>query len=372
MAFRFLQEEVSAGAAKVFSVTELRPVEGSLQETGVVFRWSAQDHAIPRNGWQFGLVQRTVREDYPGAEEPVEQVLGWNYSAFTVSGCWDDRYGGHNFALDTWRNFEDLVKRGNPVRVQFEQVAAVGIITGVNFHYRRADLIEYQFTVSPHYREQGESVRVEAPGTQGRLVVDPKTAVQEVRKHTEELQAAQADATAENLSQVQAVLADDTFRDMTAELDTLQGYIDAADHVVNQEILEASNAVNAMARGAQIMASVISSAQTILTNLAEVKSDAALGVQTASSILDFEVWRRGLTAQARALILGADAAREDFIRRSEPSIKRLHRGRQGESLYAISNLYYGTPFRWRQIAETNGLTALVLAGGELLAIPDVV
>jgi nucleoid-associated protein YgaU len=51
------------------------------------------------------------------------------------------------------------------------------------------------------------------------------------------------------------------------------------------------------------------------------------------------------------------------------STRALYRPRAGESLYAISNQFYGTPHQWRQIAEVNGLYGMTLTGEELLTIP---
>jgi hypothetical protein len=257
--FGGLADGVTKGQAKVFSVVELRKVGGasgrtSLQPTGVSFAWSADDHAIPRGPWVFGVKQRTVREDYPGSENPSEQILGWNYEPFTLTGVWDDRYGGENFALNTWLGFEALTKRGNPVRLSFERVTITGVITSVQFSYKRADLIEYQFTVSPHFRTPDETVLDLSPDRKDRLMTDPRETVQLARRGLADVQAAQALATAENLSQVQGALSTTAYQDAQLAIEQANAWITSAENVVEGQLFVPNEAANAFGRIAQLMA----------------------------------------------------------------------------------------------------------------------
>lgn len=365
---------ITQGAERAFTVTELRRVgSGSgaagLVPTGVKFVWTAATHSIPRRSWNFGVEQRTARDDYPGGEEPVEQILGWNYTAFTLNGCWDDRYGGAGYAQATWQDFEALVKRGNPCRLEFENVTIIGIIKDAEFGYKRRDLIEYKFKFSPHSRVENESVRPPI-GAAGRATMDPRTVAKLARASLESVQAAHAAATAANLSQVQSVLNSDVFAELNSDLDTISADMAAVENVVNEQIFKAESAANAFLRATQIFAGIKTTAATAITRLQSIGATTSLGVQTAITTLDFDSWRRGLGARLRELVVNADDSQKQLKARTQPAIKKLHRARQNESLYAISNYYYGTPHRWREIAERNGLTALVLEGGELLVIPE--
>lgn len=367
-----LTNGVIRGASKAFTITELKRVSvgatAALLPTGVQFVWTRETFSAPKGAWQFQVKQRTIREDYPGAEEPVEQILGWNYEPFTLQGCWDDKYGGPGFALGTWQDFELLVKRGNPIRLEFQSVSITGIITGANFSYKRRDYIEYSFTFSPHFRTPKETVKAH-PGLL-RPTLDPKTVAKLARAQLEALLAAQALARAQNLSRVQSILSSDIFRNITEDLDKIASEIDKVDNIVNEQITSAQNAANAFLRAVQIFASIKSMAATTLTRIQHMQSTVQLGVQTAVTTLDFEVWHRSLGARLRDLIVGSDDAQKQLRPRAQPSIKRLHRAKEHESLYAISAHYYGTPHRWREILQRNGLTKVVLAGGELLVIPE--
>lgn len=364
---------VSRGADKAFTVTEMRRAavggRSALLPTGVSFTWTKETKSAPRGGtWAFSVKQRTAREDYPGSEEPVEQVLGWNYEPFTLSGIWDDRYGGRGFALKSWQDFELLIKRGNPVRLEFQGVSVTGVITGCEFGYRRRDTISYQFQFSPHFRVPKETVRAVAGGFQ-KPTLDPKTVAKLARAQLEALQAAQALARAKNLSVVQSILSTDIFREINGDLDSIADQIDRVDNVINEQITKADNAANAFLRAVQIFSSVKTLASTALTRIQHLQSTVQLGVQTGVTTLDFEVWHRSLGFQLRLMVVGADDAQKQLLPRAHPSVKKLHRARENESLYAISTHYYGTPHRWREILQRNGLTKIVLDGGELLVIP---
>lgn len=364
---------ITRGAEKAFTVTELKRVavlgNAALLPTGVQFVWTKETHSVPKGSWNFGVKQRTIREDYPGAEEPVEQVLGWNYEPFSLSGCWDDRYGGAGFALKTWQDFELLVKRGQPVRLEFQNVSITGLITGVTFNWKRRDYIEYQFSFSPHFRTPKESVRPVA-GSINRPTLDPKTAAKLARAKLEALQAAQDLARFSNLSRVQSILSTDIFREINADLDAIAGKIASVENIVNDQLSVLDNAANAFQRAVQILGSVKTVAANALTRIQHMQSTVQLGFETAGPLLDFEVWHRGLGARLRELVVGTDDAQKQLKPRAESGIKKLHRARAGQSLYTVSQHYYGTPHRWREIMQRNGLTKVILDGGELLVIPE--
>lgn len=356
-------------AQRVFRITEKRKVGRSYQPTGVSFEWSAEDFSAPRGPWQFGVQLRTARKDLPGSEDPSEQVLGWAYSPFTISGVWDDRHAGAGFAMQTYRDFEALTKRGNFVEIQFEQIAITGLITKADFSYQRKDMIGYAFSFSPHKRFEGESVRQDVNPSR-RVVVDPSEAVARAREGLEALQRAQAQARAANLSSVQQLLGTGLFADINNAIDSIAVDITSTEAIVNKEILKAQDAANALQRGAQTMQSVKTKIAGILATTNHAVSTAQMAIDTAVSTLKFESWIRGLSSTARLSAVSCEQSRQDFALRASAKPKRMHRARQGESLYSISNLYYGNPHQWRAIMTHNRLSSLILAGGELISIPE--
>lgn len=368
-----LQGRTVRGSERQLTLSELTRTgpDGNLRPTGVTFRFAREDFSAPRGPQQFGLQLRTFRADLPGAEEPVEQVLGWNYKDFTVKGVWDDRHAGAGYAEQTRRAFEELVKRGNPVRYQFEQISMTGLIKDVDLLYVRKDYQTYSFTISPHNRFEGETVRVD-PNKNNKIHTDPKTAVKKAREGLDQIQQAQDLARARNASRVQQLLNSSIFSDIDDAIETVNTSVGTAEHLVEKEILgPTENVQKALNRGAQTMASAKTAAATILSKQKAIQADANLSIALFVEQLKFENWHRTLAGSARAFVVQSEQSRKDFALRVTPKTKRLHRVRLGESLYQISLHYYGTPHHWREILSHNHLGSLILYGGELLEIPEI-
>lgn len=364
------------GNLRVLTITEMKRVGSggygatSLQPTGVEFRFAKENFSAPRGPQTFGVELRTARQDLPGSEEPVEQVLGWHYTPFTVTGVWDDRYAGKGFAEQTRNDFQDMVKRGNMIKYQFEQVCVFGLIKNFSTNYKRQDMQGYSFTISPHFRLEGETVRVDA-NPDRKVVQDPKTSVLKARAALDALHAAQALATAAANSRVQSLLNNGIFSTLNDAIDTVETHVTNAENIVNNEILKpGQDAANALNRGAQAMASVKTACSVILSTTRSIAASTLMSVSSISETLKLETWGRGVASFTRDLVVQAEQSRLDFIYRAQPKPARLHRVRQGESLYQISNTYYGTPHHWRDILNANHLSTIVLSGGELLVVPN--
>lgn len=358
------------GASRVLTISELTRMGKSLQPTGVEFKFGRENFSAPRGPQNFGVQLRTSRQDLPGAEEPVEQVLGWNYTPFTVTGVWDDRYAGSGYAEQTRRDFEDMVKRGNPVRYQFEQIAFVGLITNLQINYRRQDQQGYSFTISPHFRHEGETVRIVA-NSRRKVVYDPKQSVAKARKAMDDLANAQKLAQLKTASLVQSKLKTGIFADLNASIGEVEVAIKSAENTVDKEVLKpGQDAANTLNRGAQAMNSAKTAISSVLSGTREIAASTHMATSSLVDNLKFETWHRSVSGNARMMVITVERARQDMAFRAKPKPKRLHRVRQGESLYAISNLYYGTPHQWRELAKVNHLNSIVLSGGELLEIPE--
>lgn len=362
----------SIGRSVAFVITEMKRVgtgQSGLVPTGVIFTFAKENFSAPRGPQEFGVELRTSRQDLPGAEEPVEQVLGWNYTPFTVSGIWDNRYGGQGYAENMRRDFEELTKRGNIVLYQFEQVSIYGLVKNFKVNYQRQDRQAYSFTISPHFRREGETVRVNPNPVS---ITDPKTSVLKSRAALELLKADQVLASLRSGSRIQSLLKGSVFSEMNDTLDTIETHITSAENTVNNEILNpAQNAANALNRAAQTMNSVKTAVSTLLNQTRLINATANMSIASLVQNLQFENWHRSVSASSRGLVVTTDKSRQDFALRATPKPKRLHRVHQGESLYQISTLYYGTPHHWRDILVSNKLNSIVLYGGELLIIPEI-
>jgi hypothetical protein len=350
-------------AQRTFTVVELqRTAQGTYVETPVKFIWDARTQSSPRHGWEYGVRLRTVREDYPGSDEPVEQVLGTNFEPFEIRGIWDDRYAGEGFAESQRVEFEKLVQRGNLCRLTFETITITGLLTQFVPTYYTSWRVAYKFTVSPHFRVEGGDTR------RGRLLA-PKTA-----DPTASLLAVNAvidDALVKMQSAPASRISGSTFSTVASSVGDWSARADSINVIVSSRVLAPEGPINSLSRVVQSFSDLQSSAAALLVSLAGLRSDQDLAYEDAMGSLGFDEWVRGLAFSARQMIISCAEARRDLGVLVDPKARAIYRPRQGESLYAISNRFYGTPFKWQAIAERNNLRGFTLTGQELLVIPDV-
>lgn len=352
-------------AEREFTITELkRAGDGGYVDAPVKFVWTNTNYAAPRGSWKFGLEQRSVREDYPGTEEPVEQVLGPNYKEFELQGCWDDRYAGAGFALQTYRAFEALVQRGSLCRFEFETISMVGLIKNADFDYRRSTYIMYSFTVSPHYRVSGGLVT----GTTIRR--KPAAAFKPVTEYRDVALANTLSMESVFSTTPRMFILGTTVADTKGIMQSLRGAADSITEAVAQRLDPTIETFEALRRIANSLAVVKGAAAGMLTQMSALKTSVNMTFDNAVNSLDFDVWRTDLSRYARTLALTGHQGRDEINRRAEPKAVALYRPRKGESLYSISQRFYGTPSMWRLISTRNGLTSMTLQGTELLIIPE--
>ena len=135
---------------------------------GEQFIWSADRvppdpdkggaRAVPRQTWTIGGRLRTVRTDYPGSKTPSEQVLGAHQKDQTFEGRFQDKYNFPGYADQEMKRFERMARRGNLLRIQFQNQAFLVLIKDWDFPYRFKEEIHYRFTVSVHDRPEDHDI----------------------------------------------------------------------------------------------------------------------------------------------------------------------------------------------------------------------
>lgn len=342
-----------------FVIQELLPASAVYRGGDAArFEWDAQHHDIPRRGWMLGVDLRTKRTDYPGAQEPTEQVLGSNLKPFTLEGSWRDKWRQPGYADLTRRQFEALVVRGNQVRLEYRGVTAIGLITSFEADYRWAGWINYEFTVSTHRRGEADILtRPRSP----RTTLDPRSHQLQLKRRLQELPVSTAPPNFGGNPLANAILG------LAADFNNAVADIaDAVDAAALAPIGDVANAMKVLASSFTVARG---RAQLLIDKLGAIRSDVG-GARTSFAAATMDAWVRGLLLQARQASSMAWEAENDVVRRAEPDILTIHEARAGESLYAIALRYYNTADAWRTIAQRNGLEGFALAGGELLIIPE--
>lgn len=343
----------------VFTITELRRTGvGVLEATPTVLRWTSDERSAPRGVIEHAQTVKTVREDVPGGEEPVEQVISVGWEPFELNGVWDDRHAGPGFAERMYREVAELVGRTPMVRLQIDRLVFVGLLTSNRPGYRTRDRSTWSLTLSPHRNETVGSIRP-AIAT---------TAVRPVAHHVAAATASLGSIEAGHAAAAGIPLATDLHGTALDDLDALAGITQrlqsASEAGFEQDAAQRLLSLGALFRG------VRGAAQAIPQRFARARSTTQVAYNDVVHTLRFEEWTRTASADARVAILGADAAALDMQARARQRPRAIHRARAGESLHRISQLYYGTPAGWRTIYTANNLSSLTLTGTEELIIPE--
>jgi hypothetical protein len=334
---------------KTFRISEL--------PEGVVFEWTRENRAAPRGEWGMPLTLRTSRRDPAGSAEPVEHVLGWHYEDQTLEGVWDDRYLGAGGALNTLRDFEDLVKRAAPVRIEFEQQTFEGLIKHFTPTYKRKSLISYSFTVSPH-RRPSVSSEVFQPVVPND---DPSTSVTAIQVESEELAVKRA-----KIAQQVPFQPKTDFLDVIQEnINQLAAEMDAAKQMLEERLEQPEAILRLAAR----FAAAGSAARAVVATSTSADSGVDIAVQNAIAVLTYDEFSRSTMTAARLIHRAAMDAQKETARRARPTGVQIYRPYKGESVYGVSQRFYGTPHEWRRIMEINLLKSPEFTGSEKLTIP---
>lgn len=356
--------------AGVFVIQELRRTAGGTDAPleAERFEWTASTtapsprggaRAAPLGGWSLGTEVVLVRTDYPGARSASVQVVTAKRKPFTLSGKWDDRWNFAGYAVGEFRRFEAMVERGNICRFQFQGQVIEGIVRDFDPEYRGDWLVKYTFTVEALQRpDRYQPNRAPAgPLTPAQRFDDAAVAIVSLQTAADTVPAGALGGT----------LADDVGTDMAATIanrDALGATLDQRDLRPNAQPSAS------LPRLATQFRQLGASAQDTIDRLVEVRADVDLVTVTAESVLRFEDWSRSMRFNARLLLGRSIDGARDMDERASPNAERLYRPFEGESLYAISRKFYGTPHSWRLIAERNGLSEFTLTGDETLIIPE--
>jgi hypothetical protein len=341
-----------------FRITELqRSQNGTFVDTPRKFEWTAKERSAPRGTWSQPVELRTVREDYPGCNIPSEQVLGWNFQPFTLTGVWDDRYMGAGKALSTWQAFEKLVQSGAMVRLEFEAITIIGLIKNLKPEYKRADYISYSFEVSPHTRSK---TVWQSPAPKG--LISPVPFSNQSFAIVNDMMVLMGELGAMSLTL-------DLYALVLALLNELQRLTMAISLLINQQLYEA-DATEIMRRIVNNFASQRLKARELVRMMNARRRADDLISQIATDVLTYEIWHRGLAYLGRTLVLNCFDAEKQIGGMIVPRAAKAYRPCAGESLYAISTRFYGSPYSWKLIATANGIETITLQGDEFLIIPS--
>lgn len=354
-------------------ITELRRLgSGIMIDTPLVFEWDSATHSMPQDALEYELQINTVRESDPGTEEPIEQVMGVEWTPFEMHGEWMDKWAGSGFALSTEREFCRMAGRVPLVRVQLKSRSFTGLITSVKIRYRTDTEIGYTIKFSPHSNENIGTFR-RAPGT-APIAHPAEARLGEIDDMSTDLANA-LDTVKANVQTATTDIADSENQLDAIDVEYARAF--AANNVIANDSIGSDATLTsvditqarllALASSFSRLAAV---AQTSAINVSVLAANDVLAYDDVVQALNFEEWSRNTYADSILMAAAARAAASDARSRAALRPLTIHTCRNGESLQRISNRYYGTPNAWRLIYDANNLSSILLDSGTQLIVPE--
>lgn len=345
--------------ATTFSIVELeRTQQGSYVEGSKRFSWDTDNRAAPRGQWEYPLELKKVRDENARGEPDI-QVLAVAFGDFSLEGVWSDRWGGDGFADRTRQEIEDLVQRATRCRFTLNSISFDGLIDKLVVKYKLDWEIGYKLEITPFgkpEKRQQRQQRSKSLSGPAQMFSRLQTLVAVIKTAANAAPAAVTKLT----TRVQvAKLAADLDGKVTAIGEVLAGRVLGNDQ----------KAQNNLERTAAAFRSVAAKSVELVDLFAASKASTLIATTNPLAEASTSGWLRTIVSGAREAQSLSDEAARSLMLRARGATKALYRPRAGESLYAISTQFFGTPHQWRQIAAVNSLYGMTLTGEEWLIIP---
>jgi hypothetical protein len=354
----------------VFRIVELvtggGPVaHGVASGASVPQRFEWRGKAIPREALEWGVEQRTAREDY--GDQPVEHLMGSGFDGpMDFTGVWDDRDMGAGVAMDTMFALEAMVARGTRVEVSFGRLQWVGVLLKVRPRYQRDSRIGYVITISPHSRERDQTLNTARADMRALARRSPGEFTTSASSAAEDLGIVQDDAP-------RAVMAGDDLNEIAGLVFEAQVAAERARTAVHGITLAGDNEqAEAYLRAANAFGQLRASCVLVTDRATDSDLFGVWNWGSALGQLQVAAWAGETTLGAFEMAGESDAAYRELCRRGRPKSRAPYEVTQRESLYAISYRFYGTTERANDIAAANSLPGLMAEAGARLIIPEVV
>ena len=342
-----------------FVIVELeRTQQGTYVEGQKRFEWTSDNRALPRGQIETSLELKKTRDEN-AAGEPDIQVLAVADGDWSIEGEWSDRFGGQGFAERMREEIEDPARRSSRCRFSIDSFVSDGLLDKVTIRYRLKWRIGYRLDITSFGRPQARQERQ----VQSKTLSSPAQMFNKIGTLVALIKSA-ANAAPAAVTKLDTKLQVKTLAtDIEAKAATIQGVL------AGRVLVTDPRAQNNLERTAGAFRSLASKAAELPAMFASLHASSLNASSDPLSEALTSGWLRDLCSNARATQATALEAAASLTLRAKGSTRALYRPRAGESLYAISNQFYGTPHQWRQIAEVNGLYGMTLTGEELLTIP---
>ena len=332
------------------------------EETGSRRVVTLKDRTLPYRGPKWEAAQRNRLEWYAGNPVGTLQVLGAQETPTTINGMWKDKFLAGNVEVsgfpqpatadDLVKIFEDILRSGNRLRVQWETFVRNGILARFSATPERIEDIAWQAEFVWFGRDDQEVPRATADEDPTETLLQSMNAVDD--------QLAFEPSTVDPGFADQAQQAIASIREQTTEV---------FDRVreINSEAAVPGRILGAIGSAAD---NIRSETEAELTRLLNTPAQTLSALDFVVQTLKLEQWKRN---QAKALHdhrANVQRVQRDVVRQFAPGAIGTVTVRGTSTLRDIAVQVYGTPDAWQQIADFNNIVGSIVDAGTVLALPQ--
>lgn len=368
------------------SSVEIAQDEGDQRITVVL-----KGRSMPYQGVSWEVGQRSKIRWYPGNPVATQQVLGPEEFPTIMGGKWKNRYIGKTIVVngdetavkvvqDAVRLFQSMCRAAKAVRVQWHGEVRTGIIKHFRATYDRPQDAEWELEFE--WQSRDDEV---APRGAGGGIADVGTSndLLSFLNRVEDIAALAplaADIAVSNVAQVISTI--NRVRDIVSDVvqvlriaettvnlpATLLGAAKAAVTSLELEIGELVRRIT----GPRSSAVDNKSATELHGDSSDplyTTQGAGLSSSSDTQLLKFDIWRRSVALSCSGLLFATQQQVSALVRRSQPQTAQMVTLKAEQTLYSVSQQYYGTPDYANFLASVNRLTSIRIPAGTQLRIP---
>lgn len=315
---------------------------------------------MPKDRLERGITLRKTKDHYPGNDQPVIHVLGYEEDDVTIKGrLYDKKYNDRKFygiANEIRIALEEMEKRKNLVRISLGEWRRYALIDKVHTSERTRGDIEYEITFvlfgtkAPQNYQLVDRLKDIPIEVHAQLITEAADFQRKYRQAPSEMPASIADIMNQLTGSVASVL--------RVATDFVDGVISTGEDITNS-----------IGRAIGLIRYARNSLVVYRRRVGAISYSLGIsGVNVPSRYRSSAFIANSITAT-----LSIQEILNQLLKRFEALIKTVplsrHRVITLDSLQKLSTKFYGVPDYWKKIYDHNKLSSTNLVVGSVLEIP---
>jgi hypothetical protein len=311
--------------------------------------------ALPLDEATWETVHDVTIQFYQGNPEASAQPIGPKESPSKFHGKWDDYYLGSGQAVLLRDLFDNICFGGQLLKVTWGGIVRYGFLTKFSPTHKSLIEIKWEMEFSWTGRTMGDTPIISSPAEMNfgqeadnlklkiaAIVAQLDKSPLGMKKYVESID--------RNISKVQSAI---------------QEYGDTVNEVIDEATMPIETASHALGT----LGTIRSEAYNITLNAMDSAVAAKSLSKSVKDELDADTWTRSFVALFAEMDESCADEEQKVTSRVAIQTTQVIIGKNGDDLRLVSQRVYGTPNKWREIAEYNGLISSRVEGGKIIYLP---